>query len=105
MKKGVRTKEKNLKVGAEIIHLKGYNHAGIQEILLDSGVPKGSFYNYFKNKEGRLVKKINWLVFLFENILQLKRARDVYFGVSGGSAGYALKARQCNSAPLPQKPW
>ncbi len=45
------TKNRLLEVGAEIIHLKGYNHTGIQEILDAAGVPKGSFYNYFKNKE------------------------------------------------------
>ena len=44
-------KNKILETGAEIIHLKGFNHTGIQEILSAAGVPKGSFYHYFKNKE------------------------------------------------------
>ncbi len=44
-------KSKILETGAEIIHLKGFNHTGIQEILTAAGVPKGSFYHYFKNKE------------------------------------------------------
>ena len=48
---GKNTKNRILEVGAEIIHLKGFNHAGIQEILDVAGVPKGSFYNYFKSKE------------------------------------------------------
>lgn len=45
------TRERILKVGADIIHRNGYNHTGIQEILSAAHVPKGSFYNYFKNKE------------------------------------------------------
>ena len=45
------TKDRILEVGTEIIHQKGYNHTGIQEILNTANVPKGSFYNYFKNKE------------------------------------------------------
>ncbi len=45
------TKDRILEAGAEIIHQKGYNHTGIQEILNAANVPKGSFYNYFKNKE------------------------------------------------------
>ena len=45
------TKERILQIGAEIIHRKGYNHTGIQEILNAAQVPKGSFYNYFKSKE------------------------------------------------------
>ncbi len=45
------TKQKILETGAEFIHLKGFNHTGLQEILNAAGVPKGSFYNYFKSKE------------------------------------------------------
>lgn len=44
-------KQKIIETGADIIHLKGFHHTGIQEILDATGVPKGSFYNYFKNKE------------------------------------------------------
>ena len=45
------TKARILEVGGEIVHQKGYNSAGIQEVLKAAGVPKGSFYFYFKNKE------------------------------------------------------
>ncbi len=45
------TKQKILETGAEFIHLKGFNHTGLQEILKAAGVPKGSFYNYFSSKE------------------------------------------------------
>lgn len=45
------TKEKILNIGAQIVRRKGFNFTGIQEILQEAGVPKGSFYFYFKNKE------------------------------------------------------
>jgi len=45
------TKELILEIGSDIIHRKGFNHTGLQEILQAAEVPKGSFYNYFKNKE------------------------------------------------------
>ncbi len=45
------TKDKIIAAGAEIIHRKGFHHTGIQEVLQAAGVPKGSFYFYFKNKE------------------------------------------------------
>ena len=45
------TRNRIIETGAEIIHRKGFNHTGIQEILNAANVPKGSFYNYFKNKE------------------------------------------------------
>lgn len=47
----MKTKQKILKVGAEIIHRKGYHATGLQEILSAANVPKGSFYNHFKSKE------------------------------------------------------
>jgi len=45
------TRQKIIEAGARIIHHKGYHHTGIQEILKAAGVPKGSFYFYFENKE------------------------------------------------------
>ena len=47
----MNTKEKILQIGAEIIHHKGYHATGLQEVLSAANVPKGSFYNHFKNKE------------------------------------------------------
>lgn len=49
MKTAVR--DKILDVGVDIIAKKGYNGIGIQEILNEINIPKGSFYHYFKSKE------------------------------------------------------
>jgi TetR/AcrR family transcriptional repressor of nem operon len=56
------TKSRLIEIGAEIIHLKGFNHTGIQEILNAAEVPKGSFYNYFKNKEDFGLQVIDYFV-------------------------------------------
>ena len=45
------TRQLLLMKGAEILHRKGFHDAGIQEVLEAAGVPKGSFYYYFKSKE------------------------------------------------------
>lgn len=45
------TKELLLQTGAAIILKKGFNATGIQEILKEADVPKGSFYFYFASKE------------------------------------------------------
>lgn len=45
------TRERILSAGAELVHRKGFNNTGIQEILDLAGVPKGSFYFYFPSKE------------------------------------------------------
>ena len=46
-----KTKEEIVKAAFEIIHRKGFNATGIQEILKRAGVPKGSFYFYFQSKD------------------------------------------------------
>lgn len=92
------TKFKIIEAGAKIIHHKGFNHTGIQEVLNAANVPKGSFYFYFNNKEDfgmhvieffndkiknmlspfveekeispvqRLEKIFNWYIQLFEDV-------------------------------------
>ena len=37
--------------GLELIRDKGYTNTGIDDILKANDIPKGSFYNFFKNKE------------------------------------------------------
>jgi TetR/AcrR family transcriptional repressor of nem operon len=46
-----KTKQVILEKSAALIHSKGFNNTGIQEILDSAGVPKGSFYFYFDSKE------------------------------------------------------
>lgn len=45
------TRELLLRAGLEVLTEKGFSATGIDEILKQVGVPKGSFYYYFKNKE------------------------------------------------------
>lgn len=45
------TKDRILIHAARIVREKGFNNTGIQEILQSAGVPKGSFYFYFKSKD------------------------------------------------------
>lgn len=44
--------------GTELIRRKGYHNVGINEILKVCGIPKGSFYNFFKNKEDFIEQSI-----------------------------------------------
>ncbi len=45
------TRQHVLEVAKEIILGKGFAAVGLNEILTSAGVPKGSFYHYFKSKE------------------------------------------------------
>ena len=51
MTAGSNTREEIIRKGAELIHAQGYKATGIQQILDVAGIPKGSFYFYFKSKD------------------------------------------------------
>jgi TetR/AcrR family transcriptional repressor of nem operon len=50
-RKGEETKDRILAAARFLIHQRGYKNTGLAEILEASGVPRGSFYFYFKSKE------------------------------------------------------
>lgn len=45
------TRSDIIRIGTELISRQGYNATGIEMVLKEAGVPKGSFYHYFKSKE------------------------------------------------------
>ncbi len=45
------SRERMIQAGTAVITEKGYHGCGLKEILDAAGVPKGSFYHYFKSKE------------------------------------------------------
>ncbi len=45
------TRQQLIDVGRRHIAVHGYNHTGINEVLEEANVPKGSFYYYFKSKQ------------------------------------------------------
>jgi TetR/AcrR family transcriptional repressor of nem operon len=45
------TRDHLIEVGLELMRKHGYGATGLQEILHAAGVPKGSFYHYFRSKE------------------------------------------------------
>lgn len=46
------TRERILSVGEDLILARGFSAVGLSEILGKAEVPKGSFYHYFRSKEG-----------------------------------------------------
>ena len=96
------TKQTILEAGAKIIHAKGYNHAGLQEILQAAGVPKGSFYFHFTSKESLGLQIVDYytetLNALFNKCLEndslppLKRLEKIFtvFESGFGSKGFTL---------------
>lgn len=46
-----QTLDRLLRSGLEALTTQGFSSAGLEPILKNAGVPKGSFYHYFANKE------------------------------------------------------
>lgn len=55
-------RERIIEAGARLIHRNGFNNTGIKEVLDAAGVPKGSFYFHFKNKEDFGVQLVDFFV-------------------------------------------
>ena len=53
-------KEDIIKQGVELFRVQGYHNTGISDILKTCDIPKGSFYNYFKSKEGFCISALDY---------------------------------------------
>lgn len=51
MTKGEESRQRLIKCAAELFWKNGYSATGISQILQQTGLPKGSFYFYFKSKD------------------------------------------------------
>ncbi|WP_323080698.1 TetR/AcrR family transcriptional regulator [Klebsiella variicola] len=50
-KPNINTRENLILAGVKLFHNAGFAATGVQEIVNEAGVPKGSFYNHFASKE------------------------------------------------------
>ena len=48
---GRSTREAIVEAASRLIHVHGYNHTSLDDVLRESGVGKGNFYYHFKSKE------------------------------------------------------
>jgi len=71
-------KTRLLRVAARIVHQKGFQNAGLQEILAQAEIPKGSFYFYFKSKEDFGLQLINFYAEFY-----LGKAQQILDGMQG----------------------
>lgn len=81
-------KTRILSIGAEIIHIRGYNNTSINDICIAAKMPKGSFYYYFGSKEDFATELIDFYYsFMFsiqekylnmDQLTYLERLRGYY---------------------------
>jgi TetR/AcrR family transcriptional regulator, transcriptional repressor for nem operon len=71
-------KEKIIQAAFGLIHKKGFNSTGIQEILKTANVPKGSFYFYFQNKNDLGLQLIDYflasIIFMADEALKTNKS-------------------------------
>lgn len=58
--KGEKTKKRIIECAAKLFLTNGYNNTGINEILLETNLPKGSFYYHFQNKKQLAIEVANY---------------------------------------------
>ena len=88
MKQRDEYKQHIIRKGLKALSQKGYNATGVQEIANAAEIPKGSFYNYFKNKEDFAVEAMRLFterelemmsrVLLDASLPPLERIRQLY---------------------------
>jgi len=81
-----KTRLKLLETGLSLLEQKGFNATGIQEIAAITGIPKGSFYNYFASKEEFGVEIIRFYTETnlekWNNLLATADKEDSYLALS-----------------------
>lgn len=106
------TKEKMIRAGVETLTEKGFTAVGIDEILTQVGVPKGSFYYYFSGKEEFISSVVSSYAdymarkldrcFLNETRAPLDRLSDFIEDAGAGMARYDFR-RGCPIGNLGQE--
>ncbi|VWB77287.1 TetR family transcriptional regulator [Burkholderia lata] len=101
-----------LRTGLEVLTEKGFSATGLDEILGRAGVPKGSFYHYFDNKEAFGLELIDRYADFFARKLDrhfsdparspLQRVRAFVDDARDGMARYAY-SRGCLIGNLGQE--
>lgn len=70
------TREHLLATGEAVMRSRGFSAVGLTEILTEAGVPKGSFYHYFKSKEAYGADMLKRYFERYDEDLKAMMARD-----------------------------
>ncbi|MDF2644852.1 MAG: hypothetical protein K0Q73_657 [Paenibacillus sp.] len=70
MRKGVVTRDNIIRKTAELLNVQGYHGLSISDIMRETGLQKGSIYNYFQNKDEVVLEAFEYAVNIVENSFQ-----------------------------------
>jgi transcriptional regulator, TetR family len=68
MKKGERRKQDLLNIAYRMFIEKGYENTSVDDIIIEAGIAKGTYYYYFESKEATLEAVIEMMIEKAENI-------------------------------------
>lgn len=82
-KKAIATRKAILNATTELVNEKGYEHVSVEDITRRAGIAKGTFYNYFKQKDDVITEFSNsHFAGLNQKIEDIVADKDVIAGVA-----------------------
>lgn len=89
--KRIHNKDDIVQVGLDIVLSRGFNATGVEAVLKQANIPKGSFYNFFSSKEEFALavidkfvaerREILYPIFADESLSPLERAKRSFEGL------------------------
>src|SRR6266702_2687216 len=88
---GRSTREAILEAASRLIHVHGYNHTSLDDVLRESGVGKGNFYYHFKSKEELGYAILDQIIACFlDRVLEIQREQNCVGGCALGNLAAEL---------------
>ena len=108
MKKGEESRQRLIACAARLFWKNGYAATGISEILAQAGLPKGSFYFYFKSKDDLAVEVISYYQRILLDQLENISVGKTWETFVDGTFGFLLSSSEDTDflgCPLPSWEW
>ena len=91
MKKGERRKQDLLNIAYRMFIEKGYENTSVDDIIIEAGIAKGTYYYYFESKEATLEAVIEMMIEKAENIAKAALMTPVPIPQKLASVVYAFQ--------------
>ena len=91
MKKGERRKQDLRNIAYRMFIEKGYENTSVDDIIIEAGIAKGTYYYYFESKEATLEAVIEMMIEKAENIAKAALMNPVTIPQKLASVVYAFQ--------------
>src|SRR3989442_8066415 len=97
-REGRSTREAILEAASRLIHVHGYNHTSLDDVLRESNVGKGNFYYHFKSKEELGYAILDQIIGSSSNERSSPASRTLRGERSRRSAASSIVSSRCNAS-------